>query len=450
MKTFVGHIPIILFMASFLLTTGCRKGDIIISGTSTIRDDGSGTGTVTWTRDRDWLLDGFVFVNDGQVLTIEAGTVIHARTGQGEKASALIVARGGKIIAEGTKDSPIIFTVEGDDLQGSVPSFSRGLWGGLILLGNARLNTTSGEAFIEGIPLTEPRGVFGGDNDDDDSGILKYVSIRHGGTNIGSGNEINGLTLGGVGRKTVIDYVEVISNYDDGFEFFGGSVNATHLISAFCLDDAFDFDMGYSGKGQFWLAIQDPAVGDCIGEHTGGLAPVTALPYTIPVITNLTAVGRGPGHQSPLITFTDNGAGVYLNSIFLNQDNGVFTEYTGTFQDSYIQYTIGNLKITNNIFWEVGQNIADSVFHTLPTPGTDHFLADSLWRRHFHDGNNMIRNPGIIVTGNEYSLFPIIDTHENMAPYPDSWFEDVNYKGAFGNTDWTQGWSFLSREGFIR
>ena len=151
-----------------------------------------------------------------------------------------------------------------------MPLFSRGLWGGVIILGNAPLNNENNEAHIEGIPITEPRGIFGGNNEEDDSGVLKYVSIRHGGTNIGSENEINGLTMGGVGNSTVVEYIEVISNYDDGIEFFGGSVNCKFIVSAFNGDDAYDYDMGYHGFGQFWLAIQGPSDGDLIIEGSGG------------------------------------------------------------------------------------------------------------------------------------------------------------------------------------
>ncbi|MFZ5939703.1 MAG: hypothetical protein ACOYXB_03935, partial [Bacteroidota bacterium] len=221
----MNRLSILIALMPVIWFTSCRKSPYTLDYEETISDNGAGTGTVTWTNDKSYILDGLVFVNDGQTLTIQAGTVVRGKTGQGINSSALIVARGGRIIAQGASDQPIIFTAEGDDLKGSIPYDARGLWGGLILLGNATLNTSSGEAFIEGIPISEPRGIYGGSYDDDNSGILSYVSIRHGGTNIGEGNEINGLTLGGVGRKTIIDHVEVIANADDGIEFFGGTVN---------------------------------------------------------------------------------------------------------------------------------------------------------------------------------------------------------------------------------
>ena len=197
----------------------------------TITDDGSGTGTTTWTNDNIYLLDGFVFVNDGDVLTIEPGTIIKGKSGSGADASALVVARGGQIFANGTSDSPIIFTFENDALDGSTPYNIKGQWGGVIVLGDAQLNSTPGETQIEGIPDTESRGRYGGNDDMDNSGSMSYVSIRHGGTDIGAGNEINGLTLGGVGSNTNFDHIEVISNADDGVEFFGGTASIKYVLT---------------------------------------------------------------------------------------------------------------------------------------------------------------------------------------------------------------------------
>jgi len=222
----------------------------------TVEDSGNGTGTTTWTANNFYVLDGFIFVNEGQTLTIEPGTVIKGKSGQGTNASALIVARGGKIMAEGTAEHPIIFTSENDNLDGSVGDMEDGLWGGVIILGKAIINTDEGEKQIEGIPESENRGLYGGNNDEDDSGIFKYVSIRHGGTDIGEGNEINGLTLGAVGSKTVIEFVEIFANKDDGVEIFGGKAQLKNIIVAFCGDDSFDYDLGYRGKVSFGLQFR--------------------------------------------------------------------------------------------------------------------------------------------------------------------------------------------------
>ncbi len=208
-----------------------------------------------WSNNKIYELKGKVVVSNGATLTIEAGTIIKGQQGSGTNASALIVARGAKIKALGTATQPIIFTsvldnIEKGQLLGSnLDENDSGKWGGLILLGNAPISAGDGdtETQIEGIPATESYGTFGGSNSSDNSGILNYISIRHGGALIGAGNEINGLTLAGVGTGTSISNVEIIANLDDGVEFFGGTVNITNLIVAFQKDDGIDIDMNYAG-----------------------------------------------------------------------------------------------------------------------------------------------------------------------------------------------------------
>ncbi len=430
-----------------LLTTfsACRKSDFVIDDIESITDQGGGTGTVTWTSDTEYLLNGFVFVNDGQTLTIEAGTVIRGKTGQGSLASALIVARGGTIIAEGDRTHPIIFTVEGDDLQGSVPIEARGLWGGLIILGNATINTESGEDMIEGIPISEPRGIYGGFDDDDNSGILQYVSVRHGGTNIGEGNEINGLTLGGVGRQTTIDHVEVISNADDGVEFFGGDVNCTNLAVSFCGDDAFDMDQGFHGKGQFWLAINSPD-SDKTMEIDGGLQPVSGLPGSFPQVYNATLIGNFDTELKSSIQFHSYGGGNLRNSILLNPGQGIEIVYTDKYADSYSLFEVGKLGLENNILFPVSD--PSPLFYAYSELGEDlsvqkQLMANSLvtWMTDYND-------PGIS-SDNGYTLLPPSTEFENLAPYKNDWFEEVTFKGAFGSYNWIEGWTLLHESGEI-
>jgi len=337
MKKLNFRLLAVLFAATALVFTACKKDDDPETTPEpdeyTIVDDGNGTGTTTWKAGKTYVLDGFVFVNDGQVLTIEPGCTIKGKAGQGENASALIVARGGMIMAEGTADSPIIFTAEADD--GTLAKTDRGLWGGLILLGEARLNSTPGETQIEGIPTNEPRGLYGGNNDADNSGVLKYISIRHGGTDIGEGNEINGLTLGAVGSETVIEYIEVIANKDDGVEFFGGVPQLKHILVAYCGDDSYDYDEGFRGKGQFWCAIQDPNDGDRLGEHDGGTTPENGTPFATPVFSNMTYLGAGyqatTAANPRVFNIRDNCAPAYFNSIFSDHNGiGIIVEQSGS------------------------------------------------------------------------------------------------------------------------
>ncbi len=207
----------------------------------------------TWSADEIHILGEKVVVDQGVTLTIEPGTIIKGVEGEGSLASALIVARGGRLMAEGTSSNPIIFTSILDDIEigqksgTNLSESDNGLWGGLIVLGNAPISADASAVQIEGIPADETYGLYGGNDATDDSGIIRYISVRHGGTLIGEGNEINGITLGGVGSGTVIEYVEVVGNKDDGVEWFGGTVNVSNVLVWAADDDAIDIDQAYSG-----------------------------------------------------------------------------------------------------------------------------------------------------------------------------------------------------------
>ena len=217
----------------------------------------------TWYADTIYQLGGRIAVEDGATLTIQPGTIIKGEAGTGANATALLIARGGKLIAEGTASMPIIFTSVADEIsQEDIASGNfaspnldpdvNGLWGGVIVLGKATISAsnTAGDVSsvqIEGIPTSDQNGLYGGTENWDNSGVIKYVSIRHGGANIGAGNEINGLTLGGVGNATVIDHVEVVANQDDGIECFGGTVSLANVVSWNVGDDGFDTDQSWAG-----------------------------------------------------------------------------------------------------------------------------------------------------------------------------------------------------------
>ena len=412
--------------------------------TVTIRDNGEGTGTKTLSADTTWILDGFVFIEDGQTLTIEPGTMIQGKPGQAENASALVVKQGGMIDAEGTASQPIVFTGLGDTYDGSgYMTKVQGLWGGLVVLGQATTNNSI-QKRIEGIP-EEYEAYYGGDNDADNSGIIKYVSIRHGGTDIGSGNEINGLTLGGVGNGTTIEYVEIISNVDDGVEFFGGTPNLKHILVAYCGDDSYDYDEGFHGKGQFWVTIQSENSGDRLGEHDGGDGDdETATPYATPMIYNATYIGNGNGR---VITFRDNAGGVYANSIFASQEKGIDVEFRNDKHNSLDQLvTEGNLVLKNNLFVDVADGTEAKTLTVSDetgdgdVPGTA--AADLL--SHFNNNSNAIS--GITTVGfndGDYLLIPASGEAGAGVAASDSWFDNVTYQGAFqpGGSNWAEGWT---------
>jgi len=211
------------------------------------------TTNTTWSADTVYELAGRIAVLSGVTLEIEAGTIVKGQEGSGANASALLIARGGTLMAMGTANAPIIFTSETDQIEpGQIVSPNldindTGLWGGLIILGNAPIAADAEAVQIEGIPPSDQNGLYGGSDPNDNSGVIQYISIRHGGSNIGEGNEINALTLGGVGNGTTISHVEILANEDDGLEPFGGTVDISNIVIWGVNDDFYDCDQGYSG-----------------------------------------------------------------------------------------------------------------------------------------------------------------------------------------------------------
>lgn len=207
----------------------------------------------TMTSDVAWVLNGRVIVGAGATLTIQPGTIVKGTNGQGALASVLLVARGGNIQANGTAANPIVFTSILDNVN--VGEFistldldnDLGLWGGVLILGNAPIVAEANEVQVEGIPSSVTEGLYGGSDPADDSGSFTYCSIRFTGQQLGPGNELQGLTLGGVGSGTVISHVESINSADDGIEIFGGTVNISNFIVLNPDDDGFDADQGWSG-----------------------------------------------------------------------------------------------------------------------------------------------------------------------------------------------------------
>lgn len=215
--------------------------------------DGNITANTTWKTGKVYILKSRIAVVSGVTLTIEPGVIVKGEAGTGANATALIIARGGILMAEGTAEKPIIFTSIADEIMpGQIASPNldpslNGLWGGLLILGNAPISASAAAVQIEGIPPSDQNGLYGGSDANDYSGIIKYISIRHGGANIGEGNEINGLTLGAVGSRTIIENVEIVANQDDGIECFGGTVNVKNAVIWNVGDDAVDTDQSWGG-----------------------------------------------------------------------------------------------------------------------------------------------------------------------------------------------------------
>jgi hypothetical protein len=349
------------------LFTSCRKIVVDDNGSTTTPPtsetentilEGRITANRTLKAAYTYKLRGLVYVTNGAILTIEPGTKI---VGEAGKNGGLIITRSCKIIADGTAEKPIVFTSEAATPQ-------RGDWAGLVILGNAPANSSfngvQGIGEIEGgINNSDGLGLYGtpatqAENPADNSGILRYVRIEYAGFAFLPDKEINGLTLGGVGNKTIVDYVQVSYANDDSFEWFGGTVNCTHLISFRTLDDDFDTDNGFVGKVQFGISLRDSAVADISKseafESDNDANGSALLPQTSAIFSNMTVMG-------PKETLANTGNNLFVwgaqirrnssislfNSVIMGYPNGLYIDATkGVPTDNNIP---GSLFVQNTI-----------------------------------------------------------------------------------------------------
>ena len=314
-----------------MLFTACSSDDEVITPIDPV--DGTEDIVVTdnITTDTEWcdnvyVLGGRIAVEAGATLTICPGTIVKGQAGTGVNATALLIARGATIMAEGTADAPIIFTSVADEItpddiaagnfaSPNLDADINGLWGGVIVLGNATISASNdndedvSEVQIEGIPSSDANGLYGGNNDEDNSGVMTYISIRHGGANIGEGNEINGLTLGGVGSGTVISNIEVVANQDDGIEWFGGTVNVSNVVVWNAGDDAIDTDQAWAGTLDNFVVVTPS--GSCFeldGPEGTYFARHTIQNGTVAAIFNGRIIGGS-------LIDTDNGTPVDMKNV---------------------------------------------------------------------------------------------------------------------------------------
>lgn len=368
-------------------------------------------------------------VLSGGTLTIPAGTII-----KGNVNSALIIEMGGKIDAQGTASNPIILT-------SNRPAGSRntGDWGGVVLAGKAPVNTAAGTAQYEGGSLGPDVAKYGGTVADDNSGTMKYVRIEYAGYPIEKDKELNGLTLCGVGSKTVIENIMVSFGGDDSFEFFGGTVNAKNLIAYKGVDDDFDFDQGYNGKIQFAVSIKSPAIADQAGtsrgienENKGVVTETANYGYSRPVLSNFTFIGgtaQGDAKHGSNV-FIGNARLVLANSIITNPktvnlelgDALAAKEFKD--QRTLIQ---NNVLISGSAIGKTYDPLvfvdANAILDFAKTKGN--VVAPTL---SFNvDAPNLVLSQSTSVT-------PVFSGDLST-------LEKVAFVGAVGTTDWTIGWT---------
>ncbi|MCH7410921.1 hypothetical protein MM239_16045 [Belliella sp. DSM 111904] len=415
--------------------------------------------TQTLTADKQYLLQGQVFVRDGQVLTIEPGTVIF-----GEKRSkgTLIVDRGGKIIARGTKENPIIMTSAQEEGERD-----RSDWGGLVIAGRAKTNQV--DPAVEGI---DPVLIFGGDNDSDSSGEYEYIRVEYAGIELTPNNETNSITMAGVGKGTFMEHLMVSFGGDDGFEWFGGNVDGRYFISHSTWDDDLDVDYGYSGNVQWALVVRNPFYADQSQSNAfecdNGPNDNDVQPYTTGTFSNVTVygprdrVGRSiSGNNYHAIDLRRRTAVSIFNSVFTGFPTGVRFNTQSVTE----QYQAGRGVLANNIIINPnanyaaggGANAADvqtiweakNTTVALPAadgPWEDFYRGYGLRPENFfarHTISSYPSNPNftLLADGTLAAGASFEDAKFNEEGRSSYFDKNVPYVGAFGSTDWTDGWA---------
>ncbi|WP_437302755.1 T9SS C-terminal target domain-containing protein [Sorangium sp. So ce388] len=385
----------------------------------------------TWSADSCYLMKGTIFVEEGATLTIEPGTTI---MGDKESLATLVVKPGARINAKGTADKPIVFTS-----QSPKGERSAGDWGGVMLLGNAPINVPGGRAEVEGIVGVE----YGGDVEDDSSGVLQYVRIEFSGILLSQDNEVNGLTLAGVGSRTTVDHVMVHHTLDDCFEFFGGTVNAKHLLCAQNGDDGFDWDLGYVGKLQFLALQQDPTVADDTNGFEGDNDADGSenTPVSEPTIYNVTLCGKNKEvdkQQYGMLLRRGTKAHIF-NTIVTGFEAGLDLRNDGTEVELASSIISGNVNAEANIAYEE-TDVNESTESTLDDDD-DGGVDEVAWFE--GEATNSVVDPqlaGCFAATPDFR--PAATLTDNAATPPDDGFFDAEatYIGAFkADDDWATG-----------
>lgn len=405
----------------------------------------------TLSPDTLYTLYGQYYVEAGQTLTIPAGTVI-----QGVPAATLIVKPGATIMAEGTWNKPIIFTsseAPGNRLAGD--------WGGVVILGRARVNQAN--PIIEGGIISQ--GTYGGTDDDDNSGVFKYVRIEYPGYRFALNNEINGLTLGGVGRGTEIHHIQVSYADDDSYECFGGTVDLHHIVAFGGTDDDFDTDFGYRGKVQFAFALRDPNTWDPTGESNSFESDndgsgTSAWPQTAPVYSNVTSVGPlyvqdplpvGQRYQHAALIRRNSRTSIF-NSVIAGFPRGISLRNLSVTKAQQDTLRFENNEVTGNYLY------ATNMIHDRANWNT---VAGNAglggWFMARANQDTIVRVPSVVGLGatvalNSPDAVPqagsvLIGSASWTDSYlADPFFQQVDYRGAFDpakpmSSQWTAWWT---------
>ncbi|MFI3295598.1 MAG: hypothetical protein R3Y19_06215 [Rikenellaceae bacterium] len=468
-KQFKFLAQIALSVALVSSFASCEKNNGTEEPTPEVLDLGDGsdayeiTSDLTLSYPNTYNLKGWVYVTDGATLTIEPGVIIK---GEKESKATLVIEKGAKIMAEGTAERPIVFTSAQEP-----GSRNPGDWGGLVILGEAENN--SGDMTIEG----GIRSTHGGSSNGDNSGILSYVRVEFAGIEYATDNEINGITLGSVGNGTQIDHVQVSYSGDDAFEFFGGSVNCTHLITLGTWDDDFDTDNGYSGNLQFLFAVRDGEYADKSAsngfESDNNSSASAVSPFTSAVFSNVTIVGpvADPTDYTDMGSVHGSSTGFFQNAVQIRRNSrmnlfnsvimgfpiglNVDNDKSSSTQEAHLD---GSSFVANNIMAGMIRNFQDAA--TNKQDPVDYTASDEVMQQIWSAGNNetpLSTISDLALKGDPQSLTApnAIPSTSSIAASGAEWtnslisgsfFEKTTYRGAFSSSEtsddnWTTGWA---------
>jgi len=412
--------------------TACPSFSTATAQAKTCAISGTLTGDITLTNDTNWVLQGGVFVGEdgGQTanLTVQPGTRVLGVTGN----DFLAVQRGSKIFAEGTANAPIVFT---GPFTANDPSAGAGNWGGLVINGQAPINICD-----ESVPFEQcedigegSSGNFGGNKPDDSSGVLKYVRVQFGGYRINDEDELNGIAFQAVGSGTVVDHVQVHANEDDGVEFFGGTVNAKHLVLTGIKDDSLDWTHGWTGNVQYVVVKQDP---NAANDKERGIEADNfednndASPRSNPVIANATFIGAPSDNKTTTGMVLRRGTGFNMTHVIITGfENCLDLDSVATFNAAG---TPNNLTGTATM-----ENTIISCDNNFVAEEEDTFSVQSFFEAQM---GNQVANPALD------NIYPTSATPGVMTMDADkfgAFFDKTNYAGAFKSkaNAWTNGWT---------
>ncbi|MEO8665686.1 MAG: T9SS C-terminal target domain-containing protein, partial [Ignavibacteria bacterium] len=449
MKTIFSYLCLVMLALSFSNRSFSLTDSTTLSSSSI-------TSTVTLNRSTSYVMKGFNNVKNGGTIIIEAGTKIY---GDFDTKGTLIIERGGKIYANGNANDPIVFTS-----RKPIGQRNAGDWGGIIILGRAGINTATGadSAEIEGFGAGLGP-VYGGQPriDNDSSGVFRYSRLEFPGVNLTgiTGNEINGLTMGGVGSRTVIEYIQVSYSGDDSFEWFGGTVNCKHLIAYKGLDDDWDTDNGFRGKVQFGLSVRDTGLVDAStsngfeSDNNANSPTNFNNPRTRPVFSNMTVVGPYAQTSWNLSTLWGRGAHIRRNSLISVYNSLIMGWRTGIRFDGS---GVGDASSADTI--QIRNNILAGNLRLADSTGTGSF-APQQWLQNSSYANSIFTDNTSVQLTSPFNIYPEVPLPADNVNYwvplggspalsgadftnPNlSGFESVSYRGAFGSGNWTAGWA---------